>query len=1226
MPLEQTLEERESSGKAMRTSRSFRTSSLLLGLLVLLSSLRALVQAKPGQGEAAEEARDIWIGQEKVTTANEEERLMETKTIKRDLKRFEANCDALLGDHKTRWLRLYETNERVLTIDASCSYNANGIGNVLGDFLAWFAWGMYSDRAVYVRFTDCDVDEHDAFVSTRASKFRENREIKKKQFMKERKNDDVNKEEENEPTISNKKVDRLTRKLLQDNNNLDLTGARRKKQMLGKLENRHREEEQEEKRNPNSETHEEMVKRHENERHEIQEEEMALQKSMRDSALDGSGSASSVYELSQKQRNRIHDFEKDRHELAEKRLHELRRVGGPRSKVMQELEKSEKDLAMISANIAGADHAMPPIDIDELPVASGIVEDVPDFGKDLPNTNNEDEEELSLSSDEMASSAVDDDEAELSEIPPSSSVSLEIERKEHEEADRKAIFEEEDEDRLLRELEHEGEDKDWNFLNEDVNHKSTCKDKARAMACKDRANMGLYYQLPEGKSWNLDTKTRKRIFEAIGRGPKQIFAPDDFSKSTNATFKMLENMLMNAHPWIEISLHESESNHGLIPGAMRTCAEENGGEASGAGEKSCADVGQAVIGLGYLRLAKKLEAKLFNEPVEGSPEFYNSATYATYEEVLAHQKIRGCLFHLTSRPTERLASVLMPYIDNFDNYDAIAGVHIRTGDWRDEDEISSLDKPDSQGTFEQKVNNIDELLKNAGTSIAELKTGSPESRFSAFNNLIKKGGFTRTNADSVVLKACPKINGDYFTLGKDSDAGLAPYFTCAGRAAQKAATDRVDEGKAAKFALYVSTDSPYIKKLTSELNALKDIVIGCIGTCEFHHANHAAAATHLFDPEFDDDVLSDDNYDDHTEEEEKSKKSDNRGLNENSNDPFIMSFVDAYILGLTDHNIQATASTFDMVAQRGFGHGGVPQNLENNGFTLQGVGKPWSNKHLPICEACGLEGDWSEEMRNKGSLCQLTIQAILGVADDSKFAKMFPSKSSSSTEDDVNEDDATVVAEEAVKVEEKLTPSTADYTFGGAHLRLSNGEEKVTKRGGFGDNRKIETVKERRNRIKKTSMEAKVDEQPTEEVNDEKEATETRMDNEPTEEVQEVGTSKIDETEVDESEAAVAVEEQGEGEEEKGKEETERVSAAEEENRRGDDDKEVEVEEQALEREIERVEEEVVNPLGENSPLEDEQGEEDEEVPLEELQGDIDIDNGDPVLATISKLDEDELM
>jgi len=52
----------------------------------------------------------------------------------------------------------------------------------------------------------------------------------------------------------------------------------------------------------------------------------------------------------------------------------------------------------------------------------------------------------------------------------------------------------------------------------------------------------------------------------------------------------------------------------------------------------------------------------------------------------------------------------------------------------------------------------------------------------------------------------------------------------------------------------------------------------------------------------------------------------------------------------------------------------------------------------------------------------------------------------------------------------------------------------------------------------------------------------------------------------------------------------------------------------------------VVNPLGENSPLEDEQGEEDEEVPLEELQGDIDIDNGDPVLATISKLDEDELM
>ena len=56
------------------------------------------------------------------------------KTIERDLERFSEHCDAILGAHQDRWLKLYETNERVLTIDASCSERANGIGNYLGDF------------------------------------------------------------------------------------------------------------------------------------------------------------------------------------------------------------------------------------------------------------------------------------------------------------------------------------------------------------------------------------------------------------------------------------------------------------------------------------------------------------------------------------------------------------------------------------------------------------------------------------------------------------------------------------------------------------------------------------------------------------------------------------------------------------------------------------------------------------------------------------------------------------------------------------------------------------------------------------------------------------------------------------------------------------------------------------------------------------------------------------
>ena len=55
------------------------------------------------------------------------------KTIERDLERFSEHCDAVFGAHQDRWLKLYETNERVLTIDASCSERANGIGNYLGD-------------------------------------------------------------------------------------------------------------------------------------------------------------------------------------------------------------------------------------------------------------------------------------------------------------------------------------------------------------------------------------------------------------------------------------------------------------------------------------------------------------------------------------------------------------------------------------------------------------------------------------------------------------------------------------------------------------------------------------------------------------------------------------------------------------------------------------------------------------------------------------------------------------------------------------------------------------------------------------------------------------------------------------------------------------------------------------------------------------------------------------
>ena len=62
-------------------------------------------------------------------------------------------------------------------------------------------------------------------------------------------------------------------------------------------------------------------------------------------------------------------------------------------------------------------------------------------------------------------------------------------------------------------------------------------------------------------------------------------------------------------------------------------------------------------------------------------------------------------------------------------------------------------------------------------------------------------------------------------------------------------------GSTGKFGIYVSTDSPYLKKLTSELTNLKDIVVGCIRTCEFHHADHNANEHLDPDPEFNDDVF-----------------------------------------------------------------------------------------------------------------------------------------------------------------------------------------------------------------------------------------------------------------------------------------------------------------------------------------------------------------------------------
>ena len=45
----------------------------------------------------------------------------------------------------------------------------------------------------------------------------------------------------------------------------------------------------------------------------------------------------------------------------------------------------------------------------------------------------------------------------------------------------------------------------------------------------------------------------------------------------------------------------------------------------------------------------------------------------------------------------------MPYINKFEEFDAVGAVHIRTGDWSNENTPSTLDQHDGRGTFEEKV-------------------------------------------------------------------------------------------------------------------------------------------------------------------------------------------------------------------------------------------------------------------------------------------------------------------------------------------------------------------------------------------------------------------------------------------------------------------------------------------------------------------------------------------
>lgn len=331
--------------------------------------------------------------------------------------------------------------------------------------------------------------------------------------------------------------------------------------------------------------------------------------------------------------------------------------------------------------------------------------------------------------------------------------------------------------------------------------------------------------------------------------------------------------------------------------------------------------------------------------------------------------LRGCVFHATARPTPRLQRALSPYLKRFDRGLALVAVHLRTkfvddvgdegasgddaygGDWR----AAEAGRERARAAMASAPGNF---------SLAAIRRGPLERRWRELNRVIAAGGFSRRNDDELVRR-CPSVtperNGvEAFTVGGPSDAGLNPYLTCAGRAAQLAAAERAavtasdggggnrEEGEGAsasssdaRWSLYVATDAPYVKWLTSVLPSLRGRVVGCRGRCIFRHTSHGVSDG----------------------EEEAG-----------GHDRFLQSFVDGYILGLADHCLPVTASTFPQLAHRGFGVRGRPQMLDRDwdGFTLQGGGQPWSNKHLPLCEAVGLDdGDHDGK-------CRDVVAAVLG--------------------------------------------------------------------------------------------------------------------------------------------------------------------------------------------------------------------------------------------------------
>ena len=472
--------------------------------------------------------------------------------------------------------------------------------------------------------------------------------------------------------------------------------------------------------------------------------------------------------------------------------------------------------------------------------------------------------------------------------------------------------------------------------------------------CRGRANPGQYFQLPGGRDWILTPASRARVDLAVNRGPEGqpipspsshlvpgnrtgpalvLDAPGDFPGGPSDLFGddlvRVDTALAGDERWVEIRV---SSGHGLVP-------HPTGAAVSDATVREWAD---ALIAGPYRRLAALVGVDVSQstrgDATKRAPEGDRALTFAL-NEGRHGVHVRGCVQHAVMRPTPRLQRALVPFLREFDSGNALTALHVRTmfadrvgdeGERADRvpAECAEGDEGDADANVYAFAKRLIADASSGELSLAKIRHGPFAWRWKALDRMLAAGGYARRNDDPASAR-CPAVAERPFLFGEPEDAGLAPFVTCAGRAAELAAEERGDRDG---WRLYVATDAPYLRRLVDEHPDLEGRGVGCppgAGACEGRHTAHRIR-------------------------DEDEREGDGDGDGEGV-DAYAQTFVDAWILGAADQTLPATTSTFSWMAHRGFGLRGRPQMMddEREGYPL--AREAFTAKHLPLCEALKLD-------------------------------------------------------------------------------------------------------------------------------------------------------------------------------------------------------------------------------------------------------------------------------